>query len=90
MTILHFRIGGVLVASARSVSPPRLLRAALAAAARGWPVFPLFPGSKRPAIPDWQAQAACDPSILAVWWSAAPYNPLTGLTRDSPRWTGAV
>lgn len=52
---------------------PRL-RAALAAASCGWPVFPLFPGSKRPAITGWQHQASTDPDVLATWWRHRPYN----------------
>lgn len=50
------------------------LAAALAAAARGWPVFPLYPFSKYPAVSDWENRATCDPDELAAWWSAAPYN----------------
>ena len=51
-----------------------LLRSALAAAGRGWPVFPLCPGSKYPAIAGWERRATCDPAQLACWWSRTPYN----------------
>jgi hypothetical protein len=51
-----------------------LLRAALVAAGRGWPVFPLIPGGKRPAITGWPQQATVDPDVLAVWWRSTPYN----------------
>ena len=52
----------------------RLLNAVLDAARRGWPVFPLWPGSKRPAISGWPRQATCHPEVLTRWWTAAPYN----------------
>jgi hypothetical protein len=75
-----------------TASPDRnpLLTAALAAAARGWPVFPLRPGTKRPAL---HSEARCprtgicrgghqkpeqrattDPDRIRRAWSAAPYN----------------
>ena len=34
--------------------PPPRLAAALCAAERGWPVFPVRPWSKYPAMRDWQ------------------------------------
>ncbi|MFF1612248.1 bifunctional DNA primase/polymerase [Amycolatopsis sp. NPDC058278] len=49
-----------------------LLGAALEAAERGWPVFPLAPRSKRPAIPGWQQRATCDPDRIRRWWLRHP------------------
>jgi hypothetical protein len=60
--------------SAHGRQPQRLLAAALAAAGRGWPVFPLHPGSKHPAVRAWETAATCDPVTIAAWWDAAPYN----------------
>lgn len=53
---------------------PTRLAAARAAAERGWPVFPLIPYTKQPAIPDWERAATCDLRALSRWWAAAPYN----------------
>ncbi|MGH3834037.1 MAG: bifunctional DNA primase/polymerase [Pseudonocardiaceae bacterium] len=56
-----------------SLNPPRLA-AALRAARRGWPVFPIHPYSKCPAVRDWQHRATRDLDQLTRWWAAAPYN----------------
>jgi len=67
-----------------------LLRAALEAAARGWHVFPLRPGTKRPALHGeatctatgtcasghlkWEQRATTDPDRIRATWERAPYN----------------
>ncbi|MFI9552360.1 bifunctional DNA primase/polymerase [Nonomuraea endophytica] len=49
---------------------------ALAAASRGWHVFPLTPGGKRPlkGFTNWEQVATTDPELIHRCWSAAPYN----------------
>ena len=67
-----------------------LLTAALDAAARGWRVFPLRPGTKRPALHGeatcprtgacasghrkWEQRATTDPDRIRAAWSRAPFN----------------
>ncbi|MQA62362.1 MAG: DNA primase [Actinophytocola sp.] len=68
----------------------QMLTAALASAARGWPVFPLRPGTKRPALHGvdacprtgsctdghlgWEQRATTDRDRIRTAWSHAPYN----------------
>ncbi|MFE4607879.1 bifunctional DNA primase/polymerase [Streptomyces niveus] len=68
----------------------RLLAAALDAAERGWAVFPLRPGGKRPALHGeqscpgagacvtghrkWEQRATTDPDRIRRAWSAGPFN----------------
>ena len=57
------------------MSPNRFRDAAYAAVARGWMVFPLRPGSKRPAIAAWPDQATTDHDRITAWWARNPsYN----------------
>ncbi|MFG2852849.1 bifunctional DNA primase/polymerase [Streptomyces mirabilis] len=67
-----------------------LLNAALAAAARGWHVFPLRPGTKLPALHGertctrtgpcagghrkWEQRATTDPDRIRAAWTRAPFN----------------
>ncbi|MEU5696754.1 bifunctional DNA primase/polymerase [Actinosynnema sp. NPDC020468] len=49
-------------------------RAASAAVERGWPVVPLRPYRKTPAVRDWDRHATLDPDLVRHWWSRRPYN----------------
>ncbi|MEU1190430.1 bifunctional DNA primase/polymerase [Streptomyces sp. NPDC005859] len=67
-----------------------LMRTALDAAERGWYVFPLRPGTKRPALHGeqscpgtgpcagrhrkWEQRATTDPDRIRAAWSQAPFN----------------
>jgi hypothetical protein len=51
-----------------------VLAAALAAAERGWRVFPLVPGAKRPAVRGWEARATTDPDRIRRCWGSGPYG----------------
>jgi hypothetical protein len=50
------------------------LTGALAGARRGWPVFPLRAGSKRPRaeLTAWEIRATLDPDRVRYWWSRHP------------------
>jgi hypothetical protein len=43
-----------------------------AAAARGWHVFPLGEGTKRPAVDRWEERATTDPDRITSWWGRHP------------------
>lgn len=65
--------------TARTGQPVRdadqLCRAALAAAERGWRVFPIRPGAKKPpAVKDWENRATTDPDRIRRCWAHAAYN----------------
>jgi hypothetical protein len=49
-----------------------MLDAALAYAARGWPVFPCWPGRKNPATEHGVLDATTDPEKIRAWWTAKP------------------
>jgi hypothetical protein len=48
---------------------------ALHFAARGWHVFPLTPGAKKPPVIDrWETRASTDPQQIHHWWRHTPYS----------------
>ncbi|MCG3041935.1 bifunctional DNA primase/polymerase [Streptomyces sp. S1A] len=51
-----------------------LLLAAQSAAERGWHVFPLVPGDKRPAVRAWEERATTDTERIARCWATGAYN----------------
>ncbi len=55
---------------------PNNLRAwALHFAARGWHVFPITPGAKKPPVIDrWETRASTDPGQITRWWQHTPYS----------------
>jgi hypothetical protein len=54
----------------------RLMAAALRLIERGFFVFPLRPGDKRPLpyFKQWEQRATRDPDYVYRWWSDGPYN----------------
>ncbi|MEJ2856813.1 MULTISPECIES: bifunctional DNA primase/polymerase [unclassified Saccharothrix] len=50
------------------------LAAALTAVEHGWPVFPLRPLGKVPALKDWDRRATLDVKQVEAWWRHRPYN----------------
>ncbi|WP_433273530.1 bifunctional DNA primase/polymerase [Actinosynnema sp. CS-041913] len=50
------------------------LAAAVAAVERGWPVIPLRPFGKVPALKDWDRRATLDIAQVHAWWEHKPYN----------------
>jgi Bifunctional DNA primase/polymerase, N-terminal len=50
----------------------QVLRAALACARQGWPVFPCHPGRKSPATPHGYLDATTDPAQIRAWFFAHP------------------
>ena len=57
------------------MSRDRLMRAALLLAERGMAIFPLHPGTKRPAVRrDWEGCATTSIEQIERWWHRAPYN----------------
>lgn len=49
-----------------------MLDHALAAAARGWKIFPVISGGKRPLIKKWEAYATDDAEQIKAWWETWP------------------
>ncbi|MBA2535280.1 MAG: bifunctional DNA primase/polymerase [Rubrobacter sp.] len=56
----------------RHLSVPMLLKAALAYARRGVPVFPCEPGAKRPLTRNGHWDASTDPRVIERWWRRWP------------------
>jgi hypothetical protein len=61
---------------------------AIRCAERGWPVFPLEPGGKRPngkLVPHGLKDATLDPEVIERWWRVAPESNIglpTGIAFD--------
>jgi putative DNA primase/helicase len=49
-----------------------ILEAALAYAARGWPVFPCHPETKAPLVPKGLKEASADADLVRAWWGRWP------------------
>jgi bifunctional DNA primase/polymerase-like protein len=52
-----------------------LRESALHLATRGWHVFPITPGAKKPPVIDrWETRATTDPNQIHHWWRDIPYS----------------
>ncbi|MCP2330734.1 bifunctional DNA primase/polymerase [Actinoalloteichus caeruleus] len=56
------------------MSESELMRAALAAARRGWHVFPCRAGRKPPAVRSWEDRATTDADRIRRCWAAGEWN----------------
>jgi hypothetical protein len=57
------------------MSTEHLRRHALHLAERGWHVFPITPGAKKPPVIDrWETRASTDPDHIHHWWRHIPYS----------------
>jgi len=54
------------------MTPQTLAEYASEYAAAGWPVFPLVPGTKRPATAHGKDDASTDADKIRTWWEATP------------------
>lgn len=50
----------------------RMIQAALRYASKGWRVFPVEPGGKRPLVKSWKDVATTDPQTIRDWWTRWP------------------
>lgn len=62
------------VTTDRRVDEQQLLRWAMSLSEAGWKIFPLIPGTKRPAIRAWEQRATNDPQRVRRCWSHGPFN----------------
>ena len=56
------------------MSSRSLTDAALAAAARGWRVFPVAPNAKVPVVKAWESRATTDVDRIRSCWATGPFN----------------
>lgn len=54
--------------------PAGMARRAADAASRGWAVFPVRPGDKRPACDRWEQRATSDPGLVMRYWPSPRHN----------------
>jgi len=56
------------------MSTDQLREWALHLASRDWAVFPLVPGTQRPAVRDWEQRATTDPDRITSCWHGRGFN----------------